>query len=75
MKNSIIDTNELRMSARVKLPQKWLVDYQPAREKAIRWLGDRYLLARDIPRIPGPSSAGGQSLTSSRAGTVRPQRL
>jgi hypothetical protein len=26
----------------------WLVDYSAARAHAIRWLGDRYLLARPI---------------------------
>jgi hypothetical protein len=26
----------------------WVVDYSAAREEAIRWLGDRYLLARPI---------------------------
>ena len=38
----------------------WIVDYSAARAHAIRWLGDRYLLARPInrshyrPRPPGP---------------------
>ncbi|MGH8305991.1 MAG: hypothetical protein ACRETG_10320 [Steroidobacteraceae bacterium] len=26
----------------------WAVDYSAARDRAIRWLGDRYLLARPI---------------------------
>lgn len=26
----------------------WLVDYSAARAQAIRWLGDRYLLAKPI---------------------------
>jgi len=26
----------------------WVVDYSAARERAIKWLGDRYLLARPI---------------------------
>jgi len=26
----------------------WIVDYSAARARAIRWLGDRYLLARPI---------------------------
>jgi len=26
----------------------WLVDYSAARARAIKWLGDRYLLARPI---------------------------
>lgn len=28
--------------------QAWIVDYSEARTRAIRWLGDRYLLARPI---------------------------
>ena len=43
----------------------WVVDYSEARAHAIRWLGDRYLLARPInpsrywarPITPGISSA------------------
>lgn len=33
-----------------ELPREWLVDYGPARERAIRWLGDNYLLARAMRR-------------------------
>ena len=38
----------------------WVVDYSAARAHAIRWLGDRYLLAKPIngthyrPRHPAP---------------------
>ncbi len=43
----------------------WVVDYSAARAHAIRWLGDRYLLARPInasqhgsrPPTPGISPA------------------
>lgn len=28
--------------------QTWIVDYSEARTRAIRWLGDRYLLAKPI---------------------------
>jgi hypothetical protein len=28
--------------------ETWLVDYSAARARAIKWLGDRYLLARPI---------------------------
>jgi hypothetical protein len=28
--------------------QAWVVDYSAARMRAIRWLGDRYLLAKPI---------------------------
>lgn len=38
------------------LPLMWLVDYGPARERALRWLGDRYLLAVPINR---PRASGG----------------
>lgn len=33
---------------RVQLPPTWVVDYSAARAQAIKWLGDRYLLARPI---------------------------
>ena len=76
MKFLTLETSELRMSASVKLPKEWLVDYQPARERAIRWLGERYLLARDVPRVTPRLSAGGpSSFSASGAGTLRPQRL
>jgi hypothetical protein len=29
----------------------WVVDYGAARAQAIKWLGDRYLLAKPINRI------------------------
>lgn len=41
----------------------WVVDYSAARAHAIRWLGERYLLARPInashygPRPPTPGIA------------------
>ena len=28
--------------------QTWVVDYSAARARAIRWLGDRYLLAKPV---------------------------
>ena len=35
-----------------KKAQSWVVDYDAARAQAIRWLGDRYLLAKPINRSP-----------------------
>jgi len=32
--------------------RSWVVDYSAARAKAIEWLGDRYLLARPVNRLP-----------------------
>lgn len=39
----------------------WVVDYSEARAHAIRWLGDRYLLARPIngSRYPARPAAPG----------------
>jgi len=52
----------------VKLPEEWLVDYQPARDKAIRWLGERYLLAREIKRLtPTSRSAAARHSGQSQA--------
>jgi hypothetical protein len=36
------------MKRKNALAQALVVDYSAAREQAIRWLGDRYLLARPI---------------------------
>lgn len=33
---------------RKQMPPTWVVDYSAARAEAIKWLGDRYLLARPI---------------------------
>ena len=30
----------------------WVIDYSAARDRAIRWLGDRYLLATPVRRTP-----------------------
>ncbi len=38
---------------RQELTSSWVVDYSAARARAIRWLGDRYLLARPINAGPG----------------------
>ena len=35
---------------RQELIPNWIVDYSAARAHAIRWLGDRYLLAKPINR-------------------------
>jgi hypothetical protein len=35
-----------------ELMPAWVVDYDAARAQAIRWLGDRYLLAKPINRRP-----------------------
>lgn len=37
---------------RKELALTWVVDYSAARAHAIRWLGDRYLLARPINAPP-----------------------
>jgi len=36
------------MKLRTDPTPAWIVDYSVARARAIRWLGDRYLLARPI---------------------------
>jgi hypothetical protein len=51
---------------RKELTSSWVVDYSAARARAIRWLGDRYLLARPInaasygsrAATPGAATAG-----------------
>jgi hypothetical protein len=40
------------MKRNKELIPAWVVDYDAARAQAIRWLGDRYLLARPINRRP-----------------------
>ena len=39
-----------------KQAEAWIVDYSAAREEAIRWLGDRYLLARPVNVRPDRQS-------------------
>ena len=38
--------------------RSWVVDYSAARAKAIEWLGDRYLLAVPVNRIPSSRGRG-----------------
>jgi hypothetical protein len=40
----------MRESASREATHPWVVDYDAARAEAIRWLGDRYLLAHPINR-------------------------
>jgi len=35
-----------------QLQKMWMVDYGPARARAIGWLGQRYLLATPVNRVP-----------------------
>jgi hypothetical protein len=35
-----------------ELQKVWMVDYGPARDRAIGWLGQRYLLATPVNRVP-----------------------
>jgi hypothetical protein len=51
------------MTKVLELPPAWLVDYGPARDRALRWLGDKYLLAFPINRPRAPQHIG--SLQSS----------
>jgi len=34
-----------------QLQKTWMVDYGPARDRAIGWLGRRYLLATPVNRV------------------------
>jgi hypothetical protein len=47
----------MRQSDISEKTRSWVVDYSAARAKAIEWLGDRYLLARPVNRIPAASRA------------------
>ena len=40
--------------------RSWVVDYSAARAKAIEWLGDRYLLAIPVNRIPAANRPRGE---------------
>jgi hypothetical protein len=56
----------MKIGAMIKLPPEWIVDYQPAREKAIRWLGERYLLAREVKRLAHADESAAAGLVSRR---------
>jgi hypothetical protein len=53
--------------------QAWVVDYSAARTQAIRWLGERYLLAKpinsrkDTARKPVPRSIAASPALESEA--------
>jgi hypothetical protein len=50
----------MRQSEISERARSWVVDYSAARAKAIEWLGDRYLLAVPVNRIPAASRARGE---------------
>lgn len=50
--------------------REWVVDYSQARARAIAWLGDRYLLARPVPRRSADQRYG----SASRAVDQAPRR-
>jgi hypothetical protein len=52
-----------------ELQEMWMVDYGPARDRAIGWLGQRYILATPVNRVLATDvPASGRS---SRNGTAR----
>lgn len=55
-----------RMSSAEKA-QEWVIDYSAARAKAIEWLGDRYLLAKPVPRRSAGQVYGSPSQLHRRA--------
>lgn len=59
----------MRNESYAEKAREWVVDYSQARAKAIEWLGDRYLLARPIPR-----RRAGQSYGSASRAARWPQR-
>lgn len=63
---------------RTQQASSWVVDYSAARAHAIRWLGDRYLLARPInarhqerPPTPGTGLAAPADGPLAAKGRVR----
>ncbi len=52
MKRTSVQTREWPEQARA-----WVVDYSAARAQAIRWLGDRYLLAKPLNGRQHPRAA------------------
>ena len=52
-----------RVNSAEKAPD-WIIDYSAARAKALEWLGDRYLLAKPVPRRVAGQVYGSPSRTS-----------
>ena len=52
------------MKRRTEQAAEWLVDYSDATAHAIKWLGDRYLIAR-------PINAGGDSWHKAQAAILQ----
>lgn len=46
---------------------EWVIDYSAARARAIEWLGDRYLLAKPVPRRSAGRAYGAPSQVHRRA--------
>lgn len=58
------------MTTVLQLPPAWLVDYRPARDRALRRLGDRYLLAFPINRPRGSKRIGSLESSGIAAGDI-----
>jgi hypothetical protein len=46
----------------------WVIDYSAARDRAIRWLGDRYLLATPVRRTASSRAIPQHSMRTTPAG-------
>lgn len=57
-------SNDERMSA-------WVVDYSAARARAIAWLGDRYLLAKPVKRLPMTAPVQSTFIAAARGSALR----
>ncbi len=57
-------SNDERMST-------WVVDYSAARARAIAWLGDRYLLAKPVKRLPVTASVQSTFFAAAREPSSR----
>jgi len=48
MRLAVMDVATVPVRIRRELSPPWITDYDPARTQALKWLGDRYLLAKPI---------------------------
>lgn len=68
---AVNEGNAMRPTSNDERMSTWVVDYSAARARAIAWLGDRYLLAKPVKRLPVTASVQSTFFAAAREPSSR----